>query len=119
MARVEYKWTHRWSRTYQQTIFYQTDDTHAPVPFNLTFFKGELHGLFARRMVEFIVESEYGRRYLDWCWDTGHPSEHYWNVLNYNSHLRAPGGYSGTPLTAGARRALGSRVGRGKCVNIL
>jgi len=41
------------------------------------------------------VESEHGRKYLDWCRDTGHPSEHYYNTLNYNVHLNAPGGYVG------------------------
>ncbi len=61
----------------------------------MTVLKGELHGLFSRRFVEFIVESDAARRYLRWCWDTGHPSEHYWNTLNYNVHLQAPGGYRG------------------------
>ena len=46
-------------------------------------------------MVEYIVESDTAKEYLNWCWDTGHPSEHYWNVLNYNRDLNAPGGYQG------------------------
>ena len=95
MARVMYHWTHRWSKTYQQTIFFNTMQPKEGPPFNLTFFKGELHGLFSRRMVQYIVESEISQRYLEWCWDTGHPSEHYWNVLNYNVHLHAPGSYEG------------------------
>ena len=84
MDRVKYTWAHRWSKTYQQTIFYNTYTPKAPPPYNLTFYKGELHGLFSRRFVEFLVESEVAKDYLDWCWDSGHPSEHYWNVLNYN-----------------------------------
>jgi len=95
MERVNYRWKHRWSKTYQQTIYYQTNEPHPPYDINLTFFKGELHGLFSRRMTEFIVESEHGKKYLDWCSDTGHPSEHYYNTLNYNVHLNAPGGYTG------------------------
>ena len=47
-------------------------------------------------MVEYIVESDIAKKYLEWCWDTGHPSEHYWNTLNYNTHVAAPGGYIGT-----------------------
>ena len=95
MSRVWYHWTHRWSKTYQQTIFFNTMKPKEGPPFNLTFFKGELHGLFSRRMVEYIIKSDVSQRYLEWCWDTGHPSEHYWNVLNYNVQLRAPGGYEG------------------------
>lgn len=95
MERVKYRWTHRWSKTYQQTIFYNTFETKKPYPLNITFFKGELHAFFSRRMTEYIVESKNGRRYLEWCWDTGHPSEHYWNTLNYNPRLKAPGGYEG------------------------
>ena len=96
MARVDHHWTHRWSKTYQQTIFYDTFQPKPPFHVNVTFFKGELHGLFAHKMVEYIVEEPVARDYLQWCWDSGHPSEHYWNVLNYNKHLRAPGGYEGT-----------------------
>lgn len=102
MARVHYHWTHRWSKTYQQTIFYNTFVHKDPPPFNLTFFKGELHGLFSRRMVEYIVDNDIAKKYLEWCWDTGHPSEHYWNTLNYNKHVQAPGGYIG-PLDVADR----------------
>ena len=97
MERVNYIWTHRWSKTYQQTIFYNTFQRKEPYKFApLTFFKGELHALFSNKMTEYIIESEQGQRYLEWCWDTGHPSEHYWNTLNYNKHLNAPGGYEGS-----------------------
>lgn len=98
MERVLYKWDHRWSKTYQQTIFYNTYQPKSPPPYNLTFYKGELHGLFSWRMVEYIVKSKVAHDYLQWCWDSGHPSEHYWNVLNYNRHLKAPGGYIGNGL---------------------
>ena len=96
MERVNYHWTHRWSKTYQQTIFYNTFIPKDRFHVNLTFFKGELHALLSRRMVEYIVESEMARSYLEWCRDTGHPSEHYWNTLNYNRQLAVPGGYQGT-----------------------
>jgi hypothetical protein len=95
MERVNYRWTHRWSKTYQQTIFYNTFAPKPPFNVNVTFFKGELHGLFSRGFVEYIVENEVAKNYLQWCWDSGHPSEHYWNTLNYNSFLGAPGGYIG------------------------
>lgn len=59
---------------------------------------GELHGLFSQRMVNYIVKSDVAKTYLTWCWDSGHPSEHYWNTLNYNVKLQAPGGYVGMEI---------------------
>ena len=93
--RIDHIWTHRWSYRYQQTIFFDTYQPKEPNRWNLTFFKGELHALFSERMVEYLVESEIAKGYLQWCWNTGHPSEHYWNTLNYNKHAKAPGGYEG------------------------
>ena len=95
LERVNYIWTHRWSKTYQQTIFYNTFVLREPPPYNLTFYKGEIHGLFSPRFVEFIIESDVGQKFLEWCVLSGHSSEHYWNTLNYNLHLKAPGGYFG------------------------
>ena len=95
MDRVLYRWTHRWSKTYQQTIFYNTFQPKRPFSINVTFFKGEIHGLFSSRMTEYLVENEVSKQYLEWCWDSGHPSEHYWNTLNYNAFLGVPGGYTG------------------------
>jgi len=96
MERVSYRWTHRWSKTYQQTIFYNTFTPKPRFHVNLTYFKGAVHALLSRRMVEYVVESDVARSYLEWCWDTGHPSEHYWNTLHYNEQLAVPGGYRGT-----------------------
>ncbi|ESO12380.1 hypothetical protein HELRODRAFT_141556, partial [Helobdella robusta] len=93
-SRVNYVWKHRWSKTYQQTVLYKTQQKKKPYEFlNLTFYKGETHGLFASKMTEFIIESKEGKTFFDWCKDTGHASEHYWNTLNYNKLFRAPGGY--------------------------
>lgn len=94
--RIDFYWTHRWSKTYQQTIFYNTMRPRESLPYNLTYFKGELHGMFSRRMVEYMVENSVAQEYFEWCRYSGHPSEHYWNTLNYNRHLAAPGGYEGT-----------------------
>ena len=66
-----------------------------PPPFDLTILKGEIHGLFSRRFVEYIVESPQAQGFLRWCWNTSHASEHYWNTLNYNRKLNVPGGYYG------------------------
>lgn len=94
--RVKYIWSHRWSKTYQQTILYNTGKLKEPYKYsNLTFFKGETHGFFSSEMTEYLVESKHGINFLEWCKDTGHASEHYWNTLNYNAHLNTPGGYTG------------------------
>ncbi|CAD5118880.1 DgyrCDS7553 [Dimorphilus gyrociliatus] len=95
MDRVIHKWGHRWSITYQQMIFYDTFEQKTQFYENVTFYKGEMHGLFSHNFVKYVVESKIGIDYLNWCKDTGHPSEHYYNVLNYNKYLNAPGGYYG------------------------
>ena len=96
MDRVSYKWGHTWSERYQQTVLFNTRTPKPPYPHaKLKFFKGETHGLFSAKMTEFLLESFHGRMFFEWCMDTGHASEHYWNTLNYNPHLHAPGGYTG------------------------
>ena len=95
MDRVNFKWTHKYSPKYRSTALVNSWALKEPNPWNLTFYKGELHGLFSRKMVEFIIENKLALDYLDWCWDTGHPTEHLWNTLNYNQHVKAPGGYQG------------------------
>ena len=95
MDRVYFKWTHRYNPRYEKTAVINAWDLKEANPWNLTYYKGELHGLFSRRMAEYIIESDVALGYLDWCWNTGHPTEHYWNTLNYNPHLKAPGGYEG------------------------
>ena len=94
-GRVSHKWGHKWSHEYQQNVLHNTKIPKSPYPYNITLFKGETHGLFSVKMVEFIMESFHGRNFFEWCFDTAHASEHYWNTLNYNPQLSAPGRYIG------------------------
>jgi len=101
--RVLYEWTHRWSKTYQQTIFYNTMQPRGPpTGLNLTYYKGEVHCMFSPRFVEYIVNSDVAGRFLEWCKKSGHASEHYWNTLNYDTSLSVPGGYYGAAHIAHA-----------------
>ena len=43
MQRVNFHWTHRWSKTYQQTIFYNTFKPKDSPPFNITFYKVHMY----------------------------------------------------------------------------
>ena len=52
-------------------------------------------GAFSRAFMEFVFNSPIAKELLDWSRDTYSPDEHYWATLNYNTHLRAPGGYKG------------------------
>ena len=93
--RTRFRWKYRWSKTYRQVLFYNSFVPKSPPPYNIRIYKGEVHGLFSQRFVEYIVSDERAKKLLEWCEDSGHASEHYWNTLNYNVHLRAPGGYTG------------------------
>ena len=96
--RVKYKWRHHYSHDHMHSTLYNTMEPKEPNRHNLTFYKGELHGVFSHKMVEYLTESDIGRGYFQWVFDTGHPTEHYWNTLNYNRHLKAPGGYEGKAI---------------------
>ena len=54
-----------------------------------------LSGAFSRAFIEFVHTSQIAKELLDWSRDTYSPDEHYWATLNYNTHLRAPGGHKG------------------------
>ena len=77
-------------------MFYSS--TKPKPPDGLTLYKGEIHGLFSHNFVEYIVNDPVSKTLLEWVSDTSHASEHYWNTLNYNQHLRVPGGFLGNNI---------------------
>ncbi|CAF1602291.1 unnamed protein product [Rotaria magnacalcarata] len=71
----------------------RTKQKKKPPPGNVEIVKGSAYGAFSRAFVEFVQKSSIAKELLDWSRDTFSPDEHYWATLNYNIHLRAPGGY--------------------------
>ncbi|OAF69164.1 hypothetical protein A3Q56_03113 [Intoshia linei] len=95
MDRIKYEWNHEWSEKYQQLVLVKSKLIKEKMNLNITFYKGDVHGIFTYKMVEFIVHDKKSKDYLKYIWNTGHASEHYWNVLNYNQYFNVPGGYMG------------------------
>jgi hypothetical protein len=61
----------------------------------ITVKYSSVSGAFSRAFIEFVQTSSIAKELLDWSRDTYSPDEHYWATLNYNTHLRSPGGYKG------------------------
>ena len=85
-ARYLYKWRHG---------LVTTMDDYTPPPFNLTMYKGAVHGVFTRRFVEYLLESKVAQTFLKWLKHTKIPDEFFWSTLNLDPKANAPGGYNG------------------------
>ncbi|KAK3590245.1 hypothetical protein CHS0354_041319 [Potamilus streckersoni] len=75
----------------------RTTKAKPPPPFNISIVKGSAYGVFSRNFVEFILTDRKAVAFLDWTRDIYSPDEYYWATLNYNTHIGAPGSYSGHP----------------------
>ena len=66
-----------------------------PVPHNITLTKGSAHAVASREFINFTVNSEVGRDYLEWCKNTNVPDEHFFSSLQHSPHLGVPGAFRG------------------------
>ncbi|UJR15577.1 hypothetical protein I4U23_002515 [Adineta vaga] len=71
----------------------RTEERKRPAPHNITIIKGSAYGAFSRAFVKYVQTDPIAKELYNWSNDTYSPDEHYWATLNYNTHLKAPGGY--------------------------
>lgn len=64
-------------------------------PYNITMAKGPVHVLASRAYVEFVIKDPVALEFREWCRDTGHGSEHFFNSLEYSPQLGVPGAFTG------------------------
>ncbi|CAH1785393.1 unnamed protein product [Owenia fusiformis] len=93
--RTDWVWDIHYNATVKDVVFQRLPIRHSPPPFNLIIHKGSLHGAFTRNFVQFMMETDVGQQFSEWCKDTARASEHYWNTLNFNTHIAVPGGFNG------------------------
>ncbi|XP_076451294.1 beta-1,3-galactosyl-O-glycosyl-glycoprotein beta-1,6-N-acetylglucosaminyltransferase 3-like [Babylonia areolata] len=62
-----------------------------PAPHNITVHKGPVHIVASRAFVDYVLHAPPAQEYLRWCQKTRFPEEHFFNSLNHNPHLGAPG----------------------------
>ncbi|KAL3864370.1 hypothetical protein ACJMK2_006060 [Sinanodonta woodiana] len=98
MLDIRFKYHYKYiARTNLKPKIVRTPKLKPPPPFNISIVKGSAYGAFSRKFVEFILTDRKARAFLDWTRDIYSPDEYYWATLNFNTHLGAPGGYSGHP----------------------
>ncbi|CAH1775434.1 unnamed protein product [Owenia fusiformis] len=95
--------TYRWNFLWDENRHMQPIPKQPP-PHNLVMHKGTVYGVFSRRFVEFLMEDEVAQDFLDWCKTTANPDEHFFNTLNHNPHINAPGQFEGTSFQEDAHR---------------
>ncbi|XP_076456660.1 beta-1,3-galactosyl-O-glycosyl-glycoprotein beta-1,6-N-acetylglucosaminyltransferase 3-like [Babylonia areolata] len=73
-----------------------------PAPHNITLFKGHVHIVASRAFVDYVLHAPPAQDFLRWCQKTRHPDEHFFNSLNHNPHLMAPGRRPGNYVSPNA-----------------
>lgn len=88
-------WVPQWSDEYKAVVMTKTNTPKGAPPLNLTLYKGSAHVVASRAFVEFVLFDGRASILYNWLRDVNVPDEHFFNTLNYNVHLRVPGGTSG------------------------
>ena len=69
-----------------------------PIPGNLRLAKGPVAIAAVRGFVDFIIHEKISQDFLKWISETRHPDESYFNTLNFNPQLGAPGAFTGDDM---------------------
>ena len=62
---------------------------------NITFYKGSTHIIATRSFINFTINDPVAKQLLKLVKTATLPEELYFNTLQYNPHLGAPGSFSG------------------------
>ena len=73
--------------------WFTTRTRKSPIPFNATFSKGRVHIAATRDFVQFAVNDEKAKILANWLKDTAVPDESFFQFLQYNAFLGAPGDF--------------------------
>ena len=68
-------------------------------PFYAYPFKGQVHYVLSRSMVEYILNSQVANAIYNWSLTTVISDEIFFSTLNSNFHLKAPGSNAGQKIT--------------------
>ena len=73
-----------------------TSDRKSPPPHGYAITKGSAHVAATREFVRHALTDRRARDLLDWMSDIKVPDEHFFQTLNHNPQLSAPGAFRGT-----------------------
>ncbi|XP_070204316.1 N-acetyllactosaminide beta-1,6-N-acetylglucosaminyl-transferase-like [Littorina saxatilis] len=66
-------------------------ESNLPAPYHLSMTKGDVHIAAVRGFVDYAINSNVARRFLEWEKLNQHPDESFFNTLNFDPRLGAPG----------------------------
>ncbi|ESO83937.1 hypothetical protein LOTGIDRAFT_108047 [Lottia gigantea] len=68
-----------------------TNKRNPPPPHRISIVKGSAYGVFTRGFVDYVINNQTAKDFLNWCKGVLSPDEYYWATLNHNPHLSVPG----------------------------
>ena len=89
------------SNSVEGTLKYRYDHRYnaasKPIPDYLTVTKGAVHIAASRTFVDYAINNDTARRFLNWTVPTYSPDETFFTSLHYSPQLKVPGAYLGPP----------------------
>jgi hypothetical protein len=79
------------------------------LPVNVTLTKGSVHIVASRAYVDYVINNDAAKQFLQWTRRTQVPDETYFSSLNHSPQLKVPGSYLGEPETFAGNNILISR----------
>jgi len=64
-------------------------------PHNIIPIKGAVHVTLSRGFVDFVINDQRAKDFLEWTKNTYIPDETFFSTMNHNHQLGAPGAYTG------------------------
>ena len=89
---------YKYSFTLQGTQVHKTSNEKSNPPHKIKVVKGSAYGIFSKDFVDFLLNDQRAKDFLNWTRDILSPDEYFWATMNHNPDLHAPGSYNGTLL---------------------
>ncbi|KAI8797493.1 beta-1,3-galactosyl-O-glycosyl-glycoprotein beta-1,6-N-acetylglucosaminyltransferase 4 [Biomphalaria glabrata] len=70
-----------------------------PPPHGINIVKGSAYGTFSRDFIDFVINHQIAKDFLEWCKTVLSPDEYFWATLHHSKVVNVPGGYTGVPDT--------------------
>ncbi|KAK6169431.1 hypothetical protein SNE40_020488 [Patella caerulea] len=116
MMTNRFKYKHKYKNTTSGSyVIEKTNEKNPNPPHNIRVVKGSAYGIFTRQFVNYVVNNEIAKDFLQWCHGVLSPDEYYWSTLNHNPHLKVPGSYKGQADKKKWLAAYASWAGADKC----
>ncbi len=90
--------TTRTLEDYSGKVLFDINRVKSPPPGDVTIYKGSFASTLSREFVNFAINADFPKAFLEWLNDTYIADEQYWATLIHNSKVGTPGGFPGNCL---------------------